>query len=326
LPPDRLLSQEEIDSVFRNLRDAGLSDDAAVRAQAYDFRRPDRIAKDQFRAIHSLHENFARTLASSLSAYLRTYAMVNLVSVEQISFIEFTGCLPSPTCMITLGMKPSEGSQAVLEINPSLVFPVLEMLLGGTGKSGARLTREITDIEQSVLEGFFRVVLNDLQSAWAQVTPMEFSLQGHETEPQLLQILAPNEAVVAISIEVRLGDTAGLMNIAVPSICVKMLRQHFDQQWSLRRSESTEQDRVRAFTLAGEGKVGIDARLQGPMLSLGMLLAIEEGSVLAFDYPVHRHLDLMVNGKLKFRGRIVEEGNKLAFELGPAHPIVDSKG
>jgi len=117
---------------------------------------------------------------------------------------------------------------------------------------------------------------------------------------------------------VRLGDAAGLLNIAVPSICVKMLRQRFDQHWSLRRSESTEEDRGRAFALAGEGRVGIDARLQGPTLSLGLLLAIEEGSVLAFDYPVRRHLDLLVNGRLKFRGHIVEEGKKLAFELGQA--------
>ena len=105
----------------------------AEKAQPYDFRRPDRIAKDQLRAIHLLHENFARSLASSLSAYLRAYVAVNLVSVEQLSFMEFTQCLPSPTSMIVLGMKPFDGN-AVLEINPSLVFPILEMLLGGSGK------------------------------------------------------------------------------------------------------------------------------------------------------------------------------------------------
>src|ERR1700726_2376260 len=120
---DRVLSQEEIDSVFRNVRDIPEEDDPAKRAQPYDFRRPDRIAKDQLRAIHLLHENFARSLASSLSAYLRAYVTVNLVSVEQISFREFIQCLPSPTCIVSLGMKPYEGN-AVLEINPSLVFPI----------------------------------------------------------------------------------------------------------------------------------------------------------------------------------------------------------
>src|SRR5437868_6234253 len=131
---DRVLSQEEIDSVFRNVRDTADDDDPAKRAQPYDFRRPDRIAKDQLRAIHLLHENFARTLAASLSAYLRAYVAVNLVSVEQLSFMEFSQCLPSPTCLVALGMKPFEGS-AVLELNPALVFPIIEMLLGGSTKS-----------------------------------------------------------------------------------------------------------------------------------------------------------------------------------------------
>src|ERR1700704_2034211 len=153
---DRVLSQEEIDKVFLSLGGGGGAAEAAsTKAQPYDFRRADRIAKDQLRAIHLLHENFARSLASSLSAYLRTYAVVNLVSVEQLSFMEFTRWLPSPTCLVSLGMKPYEGS-AVLEINTGLLFPILEMLLGGNSKSPTKISREITEIEQSVLEGFFR--------------------------------------------------------------------------------------------------------------------------------------------------------------------------
>src|SRR5438270_10193518 len=152
---DRVLTQEEIDDVFRNLRDTP-EEDPAKKAIPYDFRRPDRIAKDQLRAIHLLHENFARTLAASLSAYLRAYVAVNLVSVEQLSFMEFSQCLPSPTCLVALGMKPFEGS-AVLELNPALVFPIIEMLLGGSTKSLLKVNREITEIEQSVLDGIFRI-------------------------------------------------------------------------------------------------------------------------------------------------------------------------
>src|SRR6266705_5705194 len=231
---DRVLSQEEIDSVFKQLKTGAANDDSGKKAQVYDFRRPDRIAKDQLRAIHLLHENFARSLASSLSAYLRAYVAVNLVSVEQRYFIEFPQRLPSPTCMIALGMKPYDGN-AVLEINPSLVFPILEMLLGGTGKVATKITREITEIEQSILDGLLRIILQDLRTSWHAVTTMDFSVDAHETEPQLLQILAPNEAVVAVSVEVRIGDTAGMMNIGIPSIIVKMLRQKFDQQWSVRK-------------------------------------------------------------------------------------------
>src|ERR1700761_6921310 len=112
---DRLLSQDEIDNVFRNLRDQGEEEDTLRRALPYDFRRPDRIAKDQLRSIHMLHENFARSVASSLSAYLRTLVVTNLVSVEQLSFSEFTRCLPSPTCIVSLGLRPYEGN-AILEM------------------------------------------------------------------------------------------------------------------------------------------------------------------------------------------------------------------
>src|SRR5690348_3172223 len=99
---DRALTQEEIDSMFKPDQSAP----GGGAPQPYDFRRPDRIAKDQIRALHLLHEDFARSLASSLSAYLRAYVTVDVISVEQLSFSEFVHCLPSPTSIVTLGMKP----------------------------------------------------------------------------------------------------------------------------------------------------------------------------------------------------------------------------
>ena len=314
---DRVLSQEEIDDVFRNLREGPAEDDLALRAEPYDFRRPDRIAKDQLRAIHMLHENFARSLASSLSAYLRAYVMVNLVSVEQLSFQEFTQALPSPTCLVLLGMKPYEGN-AVLEMNPSLVFPIFEMLLGGSAKALLRINREITEIEQSVLDGLFRITLNDLKTSWHAVTPLEFEIESHETEPQLLHILAPNEAVVAVSMEVRIGDKAGMMNIGIPSIVVKMLRNKFDQQWSVRKSKSTEQEQSRILHLIRTSRIWLDARLKGPTLSVGDLMDLKVDDLLVLDFSVERPLDLSINGKQKFAGHIVGTGHKRGFQIDEA--------
>ncbi len=311
---DRVLSQEEIDSVFRNVRDVGDDDDPAKRAQPYDFRRPDRIAKDQLRAIHLLHENFARSLASSLSAYLRAYVAVNLISVEQLSFMEFSQCLPSPTCLVSLGMRPCEGN-GVLEINPSLVFPILEMLLGGNGKYPTKINRELTEIEQSILEGLFRIMLHDLKLSWQSVTPVDFTIESHETDPQLMQILAPNEAVVAVSMEVRIGDNAGMMNIGIPSIVVKMLRHKFDQQWSLRKSESTETEQARILKLIKPSMLNLDTRLSGPTLRVEDLLDIKVDDVLTFDYPVNRPLDLTVNGVLKYRGSVINTGRNRGYEV-----------
>lgn len=309
---DRLLSQEEIDSVFRNMQGPRGDDDPAKRAQPYDFRRPDRIAKDQLRAIHLLHDNFARNLASSLSAYLRAYVMVNLVSVEQLSFLEFSQCLPSPTCLVALGMRPYDGN-AILELNPTMVFPILEMLLGGSGRSPYRADREITEIEQSILDGVFRIILHDLRESWAPISNINFAIEKHETEPQLLQILAPNEAVVAIGIEIRIGEVAGMMNVAIPSIIIKMLRQKFDQQWSVRKSESNEEDRQRMWRLLRRGSVQMDARMQGMTMSTSGLMSLEAGDVVVFDFETNRVVDLLVNGSHKFAGRAASNGQKRVF-------------
>lgn len=311
---DRVLSQEEIDSVFRNLRDSEGGGKIEVKAEPYDFRRPDRIPKDQLRAIHLLHENFARGLASSLSAYLRAYVIVNLVSVEQLSFMEFSQCLPSPTVMISLGMKPYDGN-AVLEMNPTLIFPILEMVLGGAGSGQVQMNREITEIEQSILEGMIRIILHDLRDAWHAVTNLAFSVEGHETEPQLLQILAPNEAVVAVSMEVRIGENVGMINLGVPSIIIKMLRQKFDQQWSLRKTESTEVEQERVLGLIRSAKLHLDARLDGTLLSVGDMLDLDVGDVLAFDVSLDRPLHLEINGRSRYAGQVVSNGRKRSFLL-----------
>jgi flagellar motor switch protein FliM len=110
---DRLLS--DLDGP---LKYGAIEEDASKKVQSYDF-RPDRIAKDQLRAIHLPHENFARSLASSLSAYLCANVAVNLVGVEQLSFVEFAGCLPSPTSIVTLGMKRSTAARCWRSTLPS---------------------------------------------------------------------------------------------------------------------------------------------------------------------------------------------------------------
>ncbi|MCW5980469.1 MAG: flagellar motor switch protein FliM [Bryobacteraceae bacterium] len=309
---DRNLSQEEIDSVFQNLREGGAGRQAAKKALPYDFRRPDRIPKDQLRAIHLLHENFARSVASSLSAYLRAYVTVNLVSVEQISFVEFCQCLPSPTVLISLGMKPYDG-YAILEMNPTLVFPILEMVLGGTGKSAVAVNREITEIEQSILDSICRIILHDLREAWKGVATIAFNVEGHETEPQLLQILAPNEAVVAVSMEAKIGENAGMMNLGIPSILVKMLRQKFEQQLSLRKPGSSEEVHERLVKLLQGAQFHLDARLAGSRLRVEDMLSLKEGDVLTFDYPLDRPLQLEINGKRRFDGQVVDNGRKRAF-------------
>jgi flagellar motor switch protein FliM len=312
----RQLSQVEIDAVFQSLRDRKRETPAAK----FDFRRPDRIPKSQVRAIHLLHDTFVRNLVSSLSAYLRSYLIVNLVSVEQLSYSEFLDGLPSPTCMVSLGLRPYDGN-GVLELNPSLVFPILEMLLGGSGKTSPPMQRDITEIEQKLLDGLFRIILGDLREAWKGVTAVDFTIEAMETEPQLLHILAPNEAVVAIAVEVRIGETLGMMNIAMPSIVIKMMRQKFDQQWSVRKTHASVAEQERVLRILRGSWLTMEGRLAGPTLTVADLLSLDEGHLMAFDYPVGRPIDLLVNGTARFTGHIVAAGRKRGIIVDTLAPL-----
>lgn len=307
---NRQLTQQEIDAVFQKAK--GRSDTSAAKAVPFDFRRPDRIAKSQVRAIHMLHENFVRNLASSLAAYLRAYLTVNLISVEQLSYGEFLEGLPSPTCLVSMSLRPYDGN-ALAELNPSLIFPIIEIILGGKGRSAVAFKREITEIEQSLLETFFRIIMNDLKEAWKGVTFIDFKIDRVATEPQMLQILAPNEAVVAVAIEIRVGDNSGTLNIAIPSINIKMIGQKFDQQWSLRKTEPTEAEQQRVLSLIRDSYATVDARLRGPDLTVRDLLDLQPGDLLRFDYRIDQLLDCEINSISKFRGRVVNSNRKKAF-------------
>ncbi len=316
---NRQLTQQEIDHFFEGRSRSGLTQ-STERTIQFDFRRPDRIPKSQLRAIHMLHDTFVRNLVSSISAYLRAYVTINLISVEQLSYAEFLECLPSPTCLVSMGLKPYDGN-AVLELNPSLAFPILEMLLGGSGQSTLVLSREITEIEQNLLEGFFRIVLQDLKSAWKGVTTIDFTNESMETEPQFLRILAPNEAVVAVSIEIRIGEGTGMMNIAIPSIIVKMMRQKFDQQWSLRKTETAPVRQAQMLQLVKPATMELEARLTGPTLSVMDVLAIQPGQILMFDYAVNRSVSLSVAGVPRYEGRMIMARGKKAFRIDQTHSV-----
>jgi flagellar motor switch protein FliM len=124
--------------------------------------------------------------------------------------------------------------------------------------------------------------------------------------------------VVAVSMEVRIGDNAGMMNIGIPSIVVKMLRNKFDQQWSVRKSTSTEQEQSRILHLIRKSRMWLDGRLRGPTLSVANLIDLKEDDVLAFDFDVDRQLDLTISGEHKYMGRIVTAGHKRGFQIEDA--------
>jgi flagellar motor switch protein FliM len=308
------LSQEDIDALFKSQAAKPGGTAPRFTAQPYDFRRSDRIPKEQIRALRVVHDTFARSLASSLSAYLRTYVTVNLISVEQLSFREFTACLPSPTCLAVLRLSPMEGS-AILELNPSLAFPLIEVMLGGGKVKPVVVEREMTSIEQQIFDSLLVLILQNLSVSWQSVSKVSFAVESHETEPALLQVFPPNEAIVVIATEIQLAETSGMMNIGIPSSVVKLLRQRFDQQWTARRASSNEEDEGRVLKLIGGAFVDLDAQVSGSTVTLYDLLQLEEGDVLQFERAASEPSVVYVNGIPKLNGRVVMSGRRKAVEI-----------
>jgi flagellar motor switch protein FliM len=260
-----------------------------------------------------VHENFVRNLASSLSAYLRSYVGLNLVSLEQISYSEFLDGLSFPTCMAYIGMTPYEGT-AVLEMNMTLMFTLIELLMGSKGRSTMTVQRKITDIEKSIMQTLLRVILRDLSDAWTSVAKIDFSVQSLASEPQLMHVLAPAEAVIVIAVDVRIGPVSGLMNLAIPSIFIKRLRHKFDQLQTVRRAHINDIDQLRISKLIQDVALRLSAVLDGGTISARALVDIEPGNVLVFDHPIDRPIKAALNGREKWTGRIAANHDKLVFQ------------
>ena len=164
----RILSQEEIDALLASTpAEAGRAANGRAPVIAYNFRRPDRVSKDQIRSLHFLHDRFARNATTSLSAFLRTTTELSIVSVEQFAYSEFLLSLPDPTAFYAVAMPPFD-ALAALELNPGVAFAMVDRMLGGSGESGAP-QRALTEIEQNVVDAVVKLLLEHLTETWKTV-------------------------------------------------------------------------------------------------------------------------------------------------------------
>jgi flagellar motor switch protein FliM len=306
----RQLSQDEIDAAFQN-RQNKATRGAELTAMPYDFRKPDRIPKSQLRAISFLHENFVRHLTSSLSAYLRSFVSGNLISVEQIPYGAFLDTLPNNTCMLPLTMRPY-GGNAILEVSPSLIFPILELLLGGKKITATTENRELTEMERHLLGNLFRLIAQDLEQTWRGMSDVEFRVAPHETGRQLLRTVAPTEAVVAVGMEFCIDDHTGMISLAMPSITVKSMVQKFDQKWSMGGTEPTETEQRHTLNLLRKATVDVEAQVTSK-IAIQNLISLKNGSTVLFDHATNCPVSVTFNGNVKCTGQIVMDGGERAF-------------
>ncbi len=318
---DKILSQDEINALFSAMSSAELDlqppapEKTAVQRKVvnYDFHRADRISHDQMRSIHLLHEYFGRHFSSSLSAYLRAFVDVTLLSVDQISYSQFLKLLPDPTLFTSIGMRPLDSNMA-MELNPALVFPMIDMLLGGSGTAPA-VDRNPTEIEMNIIEGVIRLAMRDLREAWRPIMELEFFIDGTGTKPQMFQIVSPVETVVSVGLEIKVGESAGMMNLCIPSRMLKMIRHQFDQQWSIRRHKAAGSEADRIMDLLRSASLKISGEMRSTKVTVDELLNVAVGDVITLDQRLDDSVLLCIGGIPKFKGSIVLKRGKKAFEV-----------
>jgi flagellar motor switch protein FliM len=316
-----VMPQEEIDPTFQSRAPEALPDAAASDVTAFDLSHLDRIPKSQLRILHTIHEDFVRSLTSNLSAYLRSNVALNLVSLEQISYAEFLEGLSLPSCIAYVAMNPFD-SISVLEMNMTLMFTFMELLMGSKGRPGAPVQRKITDIEKSITQTLLRVVLRDLREAWRSVANIEFSVQSLASEPQLTHILSPTEAVVVIAVDVRIGEITGLINLAVPSIFIKRLRHKFEALQAMKKAHASESDHKLVAELLQDAVLDFEAFIEGGSILARTLLELEAGDVIMLEHAAEKPLKASLNGEPKWLGYIAAKKDRLVFEIaGTVDPV-----
>lgn len=311
----KILSQDEIDALLASAktlerRPPVPAAEAEPTAVVYNFRRPDRISKEQMRSLHFLHDRFARNVATSLSAYLRAATDISLLSVEQFTYSEVLMSLPDPTAFYAMSLAPLDGL-AALEINPSVSFAVIDRMLGGSGQ-GLEVTRALTDIEQNVIDGVVTLLRESLTETWNSVVPVNFVIQGRETRPQMLQVASPNEIVVLMVFEVKLGGAQGMMNLCVPATAIDSAGESFARGWHRTHREPTRGEKLKLHENLGQVPLQVTAALTS-RIKTHELMDLRPGDVLSLGCRLEDPIQLRIGRVPKFSGRIDHTDDRLTF-------------
>jgi flagellar motor switch protein FliM len=266
----------EPDAIILSENSEKLTAPAARRIKMYDFKRPDKFSKDQIRTVAIMHETFARQTTTALSSQLRSLAHVHVALVDQLTYEEFIRAIPNPTTIAVINMDPLRGS-AILEIDPTLTSAIIDRLFGGQGR-GAEFTRELTDIEASVVEGIIVRILGNLREAWATVIDLRPRLGQIETNPQFAQIVPPSEMIVLVNFQVKIGNAEGMMNFCIPYLTIQPIIHKLSAQHvysSLRRGSRNIQ-----FSTVSSLPMTAEISYDGERLALSVVSQLKKGALI----------------------------------------------
>jgi len=317
-----VLDQSEVDALLSAIdptADEAVATDILTQVKSkqlevrtYDFKRPERVSTDQMRSIEAIHEGFARNCGASLSAYLRTIVEVRVATIEQLTYSEFIHSLPNPTCFNLINAEPLEG-QVCLEISPLIVYPIIDRLLGGSNAELFIPQRPLTSIELRLVKQITDKALLHLSEAWSSLVEVKFELAETESNPHLVQIVAPNEVVVVIGLELKMGTRAGTMTLCLPfNVIEPVMGKLATQTWlSYHRKAVDDQHRRKIKNSLSRAELEVRAFLASTTITVNELMHLQPGDLLSTPKECSRPLVLQIEDKNKFVGKLYQcRGNK----------------
>ena len=311
-----VLDQSEVDALLAAVDGGTMQQEAAptvfsrggqqqLDVKLYDFKRPERVSQDQMRALEALHEGFGRNFGAALSGYLRTIIEVNVANIEQLTYSEFIHSLPNPTCFNLLKAERLDG-QLCLEISPLIIYPIIDRLLGGSNADLFIPQRPLTQIEQRLVQRITDRATHHLSEAWSNLTPVTFTLQDFESNPQLVQIVPPNETVVVVGFELKMGNRAGSMSLCIPyNVIEPIMGVLAAQNWFSYQRKGGQDDFFRRLTSSVcNAPIELRAFLAQTTISVNDLLALQVGDIITTEKSSAAEVLIQAEGKNKFLGQV----------------------
>lgn len=315
---NKILSQDEIEALLANVSQASDIEDAEAAesktCQVYDFKHPDRISKDQIRSLRTIHENFSRFLATYLSAVLRTMVDVNLLSIDQVTYSEYTISLSIPSSIYVLQSDGLDG-KLIVELSPALLLFLVDRLLGGSGETEME-SREITIIEQNVVRNIVNNIIGLLNEAWSQAVELNCKFSSFETDPQFVQIARSSDTIAVIFMEVKVKNFSYQMNICIPYYILEPVLPKLSSQAVIGTPKQIgEGDRAMLNQSLRATRLPVVAQLASARLNIRDFLFLQRDDVIKLETKTEEEVPILVGGRVKFAGVPGKKGRRRAIRI-----------
>ena len=315
-----VLSQDEIDNLLKALSTGELDADEMKntderQVKDYDFARPAKFSKEHLRTLEIIFEHFGRLLATNLPAYLRKSVSVDVVNSEVVIYSEFSNALSNPVLLGVVGMDPLMGN-VIMEMASNLGFAIVDRLLGGVGNSLEK-ERDFSEIELSILERVFTICVNLLHEPWENVVEITPRLNRIETNSQFAQIISPSETIAIVTINLKIGDVEGLMNICLPYTTLEPVMDKLNTKYwysNLQNQDNTDYTES-IETLIRRAQIPVKAVLGNSMISVNDFAMLQPGDIIRLDRKVEDELDIYVGNIRKFTALPGSSGDKYAVRV-----------